>query len=402
MTTLGCRWHHACGKMQYMTRISPRYALSRGFTIVELIIVVLIIAILATITVVAYHAVQDSAADAAVLSDLDAAYSQLATEFQQTGHFPDDASGVNGGEGFAVSEGNTIDYLKSGDWYCLQVSSSREGIGPVHQTSSTSSAQKGACPAAPPAALPKTMQAFTSTHCRGLAEYTGSNSGAIITLDDNRGGSPKTYEVAKLADGNCWMLTNLRLGSTTGPIVLSSSDSNIENTFTLPQAATPTIINQDEAHVVPNPSDTGVGATNYGYLYSFPAATAGGTIASLPANYGDAPYSICPAHWRLPSGGSTESDFAQLDIEFGGTGVYASGSPSVAKWQYSGPFKGVNAGMRGGSLVNIGVNGYLWTSSTYPGNSAWAYGFGVYANEIAPGTNGNTRSNAFAIRCLTS
>lgn len=41
-----------------------------GFTIVELLIVVVVIAILASITVVAYSGVQNSAHDSAVQSDL--------------------------------------------------------------------------------------------------------------------------------------------------------------------------------------------------------------------------------------------------------------------------------------------------------------------------------------------
>ena len=53
-----------------VSMIGTRTNTSRGFTIVELLIVIVVIAILATISIVAFNGVQDRANDAAVQSDI--------------------------------------------------------------------------------------------------------------------------------------------------------------------------------------------------------------------------------------------------------------------------------------------------------------------------------------------
>ena len=88
-------------------------------------------------------------------------------------------------------------------------------------------------PIIPP--TPTTMQGMTQSYCQNnMTIYDGSNPSAILTLTDARG-SNQTYQVAKLADNNCWMLNNLKLGSTSGTTLLTPQDSNIASDFTLPQ-----------------------------------------------------------------------------------------------------------------------------------------------------------------------
>ena len=74
-------------------------------------------------------------------------------------------------------------------------------------------------PSTPPA--PTTMQSMTSTYCNSMTVYNGTNDEAIINLTDTRGGITQTYQVAKLADNNCWMLNNLKLGSTSATTLLT-------------------------------------------------------------------------------------------------------------------------------------------------------------------------------------
>jgi uncharacterized protein (TIGR02145 family)/LPXTG-motif cell wall-anchored protein len=253
-----------------------------------------------------------------------------------------------------------------------------------------------------------TMQSFTTSDCTALPTYTGANEEAVIELTDSRGGSTQTYQVAKLADGNCWMLDNLKLGSTTGTLELTPQDTNIVSNLTLPQVtASAPMDTQEEIDALldtpfvfgPVPGDTNSGATNYGYLYNWSAATAGESRTSHDENAGNAPYSICPANWRLPTGGPG-GEFSALDIAFGGTGNGANnGEPNIALWQHDGPFKGVFSGNWFGEFDYQGVGGGFWSASAHPdyaGGAVFAY---FLADEVGP-ADGSDRYAGFSVRCL--
>jgi|GEM_PF-5558185 len=77
----------------------------------------------------------------------------------------------------------------------------------------------------------QTMQEMSAADCSIM------NIGDTLMLRDER--DDKQYSVRKMEDGNCWMIDNLRLGSTTGTMSLTSTDTNIvTGTYTLPQLAT--------------------------------------------------------------------------------------------------------------------------------------------------------------------
>jgi len=265
-----------------------------------------------------------------------------------------------------------------------------------------------------------TIQSFTTAQCNALPTYTGSNEEAVVTLHDPRGAG-QNYQVAKLADGHCWMLNNLKLGSTTGSITLTPSDTNIASNLTLPQLSTAAFTEEpdeatindlmDNPHVYgPVPGDTGSGETNYGYLYNWSAATAGESRTSHTEEDGDAPYSICPANWRLPTASriwneDTEEDdysgdFSELDIAFGGTGEPAySGEPNIAQWQYNGAFKGVLSGSWDGEFVGQGVGGAFWSASARPDAADGAFVAGFLAGGVYPAGD-YVRDAGFSVRCL--
>ncbi len=251
-------------------------------------------------------------------------------------------------------------------------------------------------PTTPPEPELATMQNFTAAQCDALDTYTGTNADAIISLADTRGPTTQYYEVAKLADGNCWMLTNLKLGSTSGSITLTPADSNVASNFTLPQLTTGGTADYDNPRAYgPVPGDTGSGATNYGYLYNFPAATAGETRTTFTS--GNAQYSICPANWRLPTSGSPSSDLWQLDVAFGGTGA---GGPSVAKWQPSGPFKGSFSGRWYGGFGFQGDAGTLWSASASPDHPDYAFFASFDPSDFYPGDGYDNRNFGAGVRCL--
>lgn len=264
--------------------------------------------------------------------------------------------------------------------------------------------------------IPVAMQDLTADYCQNhMTTFTGANEDAVLALTDGRGGITQTYRVAKLADGNCWMLDNLKLGSTMAPITLTPADSNVASNFTLPQLndGTRTLdpsTNPGNDYDTPYAygpvlGDTGSGITNYGYLYNWSAVTAGETRTSHDESAGNALNSICVAGWRLPTGGTPSSDFGQLDVAFGGTGnAVWSGEPNIAQWQPDGAFRGAFAGYWVGSFYGQGSFGYWWSSSAYPSVAdgafyAYADADGVYP---ADGAGAGSRYFVIGVRCLLS
>jgi general secretion pathway protein G len=90
-----------------------------GFTIVELLIVIVVIGILAAITIVAYNGVQDRARVAAVSTDLNGAAKQIALYQVDAGGYPAALSDLNSGQGLKASSGTSFQYTGTGTTYCV-------------------------------------------------------------------------------------------------------------------------------------------------------------------------------------------------------------------------------------------------------------------------------------------
>ncbi|MEO8691329.1 MAG: prepilin-type N-terminal cleavage/methylation domain-containing protein [Candidatus Saccharimonas sp.] len=84
-----------------------RYA---AFTIVELLIVIVIIAILATITVVAYNGIINRAHEASLKSDLDNSSNLLEISKVINGEYPSDLNDVDNGRPIKSSGDNKLVY----------------------------------------------------------------------------------------------------------------------------------------------------------------------------------------------------------------------------------------------------------------------------------------------------
>ena len=402
--------------------LSHKSTYRRGFTIVELLIVIVIIAILAALTYVGYTTISNRATTSVLKSDLTQAAKQLELHKVEQGTYPgNDGETTDATTPLKLnrSDSTTLQYTRSGSGttYCLTATSSKSGVPAFMVSSDNTSPREGVCPghAGPVAgggggggttiANNSPIQDVTSSQCAALPVYTGTNNDAIRTVTDARGGTTRTYRIAKLADNKCWMLDNLKLGSTTGATTLTPADSNVASNFTLPQVSTTG--SGDDSGVGngydtpyaygPVPGDTGSGATNYGYLYNWSAATAGETRTSITT--GNAAHSICARGWRLPTGG-TGGDFAQLDQAFGGAGTSStSGEPNIAQWQHTGPFKGVFAGYWSMSLYEQGSSGVLWSSAADPVWSTNAFYVYLDASEVYLGDI-NGRANGLGVRCL--
>ncbi len=115
---------------------------TRGFTIVELLIVIVVIGILAAITILAYNGVQSGARDNAVVSDLEGVATEV-THYQvnNNGVFSADGSGssvtwysgsgANSNITFSPSSGDIVDVVANNTDYCIR------GYNPGAKTYST-------------------------------------------------------------------------------------------------------------------------------------------------------------------------------------------------------------------------------------------------------------------------
>ncbi|HMM62304.1 MAG TPA: prepilin-type N-terminal cleavage/methylation domain-containing protein, partial [Candidatus Saccharibacteria bacterium] len=116
-------------------RLSPN---TNGFTIVELLIVIVIIGVLAAITIVAYTGISQQAGAAGLKSDLKQASTQLELAKAQSvdGNYPSNDSAIK------KSNKTTFQYTLTGTNYCLSATNDTQAF---HLDSSVGDIQDGVC-----------------------------------------------------------------------------------------------------------------------------------------------------------------------------------------------------------------------------------------------------------------
>lgn len=273
--------------------------------------------------------------------------------------------------------------------------------------------------------------------------------GSVTALTDLR--DNETYAVAKLVDGKCWMIENLRLNNTSsdnskgllaqgynenfvglatpeGAALftatatansLYSTDGSTEITIAgnMPGYRIPRYSNQNTAS---RPSgSTGIEMDSYGYgnYYSFAAAIAD-TGDYTVNNTSVTATSLCPAGWRIPIGGDknneANNDYWALIVDGQNGGVKPSNYDSNSQPYYDGGTPGINASralrafpnnyVYNGSIYNNidhGQGTYInnWTA-TVAGTNGHAYDLYVTASAVRPGNRNGNKYVGRAIRCL--
>lgn len=139
--------------------------LPRGFTIVELLIVIVVIAILAAITIVAYNGITSRAIETSLQSDLRNAATTLELDNTRTGSYPADAASANGGQGLKASGDNALSYVEKPYGYCASATNPRSGKTFVVK-SSTGQITEGSCET--------TVSTLAGSGSAGFANGTGT------------------------------------------------------------------------------------------------------------------------------------------------------------------------------------------------------------------------------------
>ena len=282
-------------------------------------------------------------------------------------------------------------------------------------------------------------------------EATNILTQSVVALTDQR--DNQTYAVARLADGNCWMIENLRLesqgstganaslaqgydsSSTYGDFIglATAESSDFENSTTsngLYSTSTikggnslyrgyrfPRYNNTNTQSRASDPTTYNNNFYSHGNYYTWSAAIASiqqySTINQSVTNS-----SICPLGWQLPKGGNKDNeqnnDFWNLIVN----GVYDGVKPtnyntSTPYYRYSNelgllekfPNNFIYSGnITGSSISSWGSTGYYQTATSSIGvESNYSNNFILYFNRagVYPGNYPQgRRGSGYSIRCM--
>ena len=274
-----------------------------------------------------------------------------------------------------------------------------------------------------------------------------ANLSSVSAFTDSRDNN--TYAVAKLADGNCWMIENLRLDNTASLTLANTnnplndgtnvtlkhsySDTDTHNTLSTSQDPAATAWCQSNSASCDDQSmlftgnttnrasyETGATMTNsaniysYGNYYNWYSATAGRGTYSFSTNNNSVAGDLCPAGWHLPIGGRKAnvdvSDFWKLSratigadpANFANDNFYYRGTPegtdaSNKMRAYPNNFV-YSGGVYSGSVDNRGSLSSYWSSTA--GSSNNAYSLILDSSNVNPGTGNDLKYGGRTVRCV--
>ena len=287
-----------------------------------------------------------------------------------------------------------------------------------------------------------------------IAGSLNANLSSITALTDLR--DNQTYAIARLSDGNCWMIENLRLSSdytrnepfaslsqgygksdvygdfigladsenygfpnvASANSIYSTNDSSTINIGATdsPAYRLPRYNNTNIANRATSPTTRNDSYYSYGNYYDWPAAMA--STKKYTSGYiengqefqqsNQANTSLCPSGWKMPYGSSTGSDtyngnLVALDKSMGGAGTTNSTnsllSISMSYYWRKFPNNFVCSGIVTESSINSrGSESYLWTTTAFDGEKA--YGSSLSETYINPGVDSYRKYYGFSVRCL--
>lgn len=241
------------------------------------------------------------------------------------------------------------------------------------------------------------LQDFADLDEVNLASVKSSMlANSTFTLKDKR--DEQEYTIAKLADGKIWMTKNLNLA---GGTEITSELSDVPEGYVLPVAngfqagnrlpeSSSSYSDNSRAYVY-NSNNEDCSANNpcYSY-YSYVAAVSGSGIG-LSQDGENAPYSICPSGWKLPTSGAKANNTGLFDF-YNLAAAYKNNF-----FEQAGPGTTANFLLSGFSNIYVGTYGYYWSSTV--NSSTHAYYAMINSSGINPGWVDSCRYES-AVRCL--
>ena len=257
-----------------------------------------------------------------------------------------------------------------------------------------------------------------------------ANLSSVSALTDQR--DNQTYAIAKLADGKCWMIENLRLEAEdsrgnnrfdpsvtnaslsqgynpsftglAGPESAKFSDSTTANslyTTGTGVAGKNTISGSNQGYRFPrynnnntsqraaNTTNTNANTYSYGNYYTWHAVIAD-TTRYTSGNHNTT--SICPTGWHIPTG-NTSGEYYVLNTNAnsGATNTSTGLRSYPTNFLYSGHFSTSSAS-------NRGSRGLYWSSAAY--NANYSYFLSLNSTVVYPGTDYNNKYFGLTARCV--
>ncbi|HEX7484087.1 MAG TPA: prepilin-type N-terminal cleavage/methylation domain-containing protein [Candidatus Saccharimonadales bacterium] len=157
----------------------------QGFTIVELLIVIVVIAILAAITIVAYNGIQNRAADSAVKTDLRNVATKLATFNVDNGRYPtaaqlDSIDFKLSNSSYAISPATVMNFT-----YCYDHISTPTSYTVLAMSKSGNIFYIGS--SSPIATYPASWTGNTGTNCTNISAGLTLNYNGYLSTDTTTG-----------------------------------------------------------------------------------------------------------------------------------------------------------------------------------------------------------------------
>ncbi len=274
--------------------------------------------------------------------------------------------------------------------------------------------------------------------------------GTVTALTDLR--DNQTYAVAKLKDGKCWMIENLRLNNqyTIGETYQAQAQGYATNFTGLAGAESPwaneittanslystdgstvnTISGNNLAYRFPRYNNQNVTARvsgnnyvpdsntyAYGNYYTW-SATIADTGNYTQHNQNITTTSICPIGWHLPMGGSkaNEANNEYWDLIVNGiVGENPANYASSSVPSYTGSTEGSNASIKvrtypnnfmysgrtsAESVNNRGDRGLYWSATVSGSDGHGAGNMGMASTAVSPGTSRYDRYTGLSVRCV--